>query len=68
MTNVTGDRARPGRNLRRPARRPPGHPGERRYTEATVSYTEGRPAVYVASCNGKAVATYPVTQTLSLGV
>ncbi len=41
---------------------------ERRYTEATVSYTKGRPAVYVASCNGKAVATYPVAQTLPLGV
>jgi hypothetical protein len=45
-----------------------GHPGERHYTEATLSYLEGRPAVYVASCNGKAVATYPVTQTLPLGV
>ena len=45
-----------------------GHPGERRYTEVTVSYANGRPAVYVASCNGKAVATYPVTQTLPLGI
>jgi hypothetical protein len=44
-----------------------GHPGERRYTEATLSYTKGRPAVYVTSCNGKVVATYPVTQTLPLG-
>jgi hypothetical protein len=45
-----------------------GHPGERRYTEATLSHTEGRPAVYAPSCNGKVVATYPVTQTLPLGV
>jgi hypothetical protein len=45
-----------------------GHPGELRYTEATLSYTKGRPAVYVTSCNGKVVATYPVTQTLPLGV
>ena len=44
-----------------------GHPGERRYAEATLSYTKGRPAVYVTSCNGKVVATYPVTQTLPLG-
>jgi hypothetical protein len=44
-----------------------GHPGERRYTEAILSYTKGRPAVYVTSCNGKVVATYPVTQTLPLG-
>jgi hypothetical protein len=45
-----------------------GHPGERRYTEATLSYPKRRPAVYAASCNGKIVATYPVTQTLPLGV
>ena len=45
-----------------------GHPGERRYTEATLSYTKRRPAVYATSCNGKVVATYPVTQTLPLGV
>ena len=44
-----------------------GHPGERRYTEATLSYTKRRPAVYATSCNGKVVATYPVTQTLPLG-
>lgn len=44
-----------------------GHPGERRYTEATLSYTKGRPAVYVTNCNGRVVATYPVTQTLPLG-
>ena len=45
-----------------------GHPGERRYTEATLSYTKRRPAVYATSCNGKVVATYPVTQTLPLGI
>jgi hypothetical protein len=45
-----------------------GHPGERRYTEATLSYTKRRPAVYATSCNGKVMATYPVTQTLPLGV
>jgi hypothetical protein len=45
-----------------------GHPAERRYTEATLSYTKGRPAVYTTSCNGKVVATYPVTQNLPLGV
>ena len=44
-----------------------GHPGERRYTEATLSYTKRRPAVYATNCNGKVVATYPVTQTLPLG-
>jgi len=44
-----------------------GHPGERRYTEATLSYPKGRPAVYVTSCNGTVVATYPATQTLPLG-
>jgi hypothetical protein len=45
-----------------------GHPGERRYTEATLSYTKRRPAAYATSCNGKVVATYPVTQTLPPGV
>ena len=45
-----------------------GHSGERRYTEATISYLKGRPAVYVMSCNGKAVATYPVSWTLPVGV
>ncbi len=45
-----------------------GHPGERRYTEATLSYTKRRPAVYATSCNGKVVATHPVTQTLPLGI
>jgi hypothetical protein len=45
-----------------------GHPGERRYTEATLSYTKRRPAVYATSCNGKVMATYPVTQTLPLGI
>ena len=41
-----------------------GHPGERRYTQATISYTKGRPAVYLRSCNGKVAATYPVSRTL----
>lgn len=45
-----------------------GHPGERRYTEATLSYPKRRPAVYATSCNGKVVATYPVSRTLPLGV
>ncbi len=45
-----------------------GHPAERRYTEATLSYPKRRPVVYVVGCNGKVVATYPVTQTLPLGV
>ena len=44
-----------------------GHPGQRRYTEATLSYPKGRPAVYVRSCNATVVATYPATQTLPLG-
>ena len=44
-----------------------GHPGERRYTEVTISYPKGRPAVYTIR-NGKVVATYPVSQTLPLGV
>ena len=45
----------------------PGHPAERRYTEATLSYPQGRPAVYVVKCKAKVVATYPVSQTLTLG-
>jgi len=45
-----------------------GHPGERRYTNVTLSYTNGRPAYYVTNCSGKVVATYPVTRTLPLGV
>jgi hypothetical protein len=45
-----------------------GHPAERRYTEATLSYPKGRPAVYVVKCNAKVVATYPVSQTLPLGI
>ena len=44
-----------------------GHPGGLRYTEATLSYPKGRPAVYVTNCTGKVVATYPVSQTLPLG-
>jgi hypothetical protein len=44
-----------------------GHPAERRYTEATLSYPKGRPAAYVVTCNTKVVATYPVSQTLPLG-
>ena len=45
-----------------------GHPAERRYTEATLSFPKGRPAVYVVKCNAKVVATYPVSQTLPLGI
>ncbi len=45
-----------------------GHPAERRYTEATLSYPKGRPAVYVVKCNAKVVATYPVSQTLPPGI
>ena len=45
-----------------------GHSSERRYTEATLSYTKGRPAIYATNCNDKVVATYPVTQILPLGV
>jgi hypothetical protein len=45
-----------------------GHPGERRYTEATLSYPRGRPVLYVVGCNGKVVATYPVSQTLPLAL
>ena len=44
-----------------------GHPGDRRYTQATLSYPQGRPAVYVPGCNGKVAATHPVSQTLPLG-
>jgi len=45
-----------------------GHPSERRYTEATITYTAGRPAVYTKNCSGKVVATYPVSWTVQLGV
>ena len=44
-----------------------GHPGERRFTKATLSYPKGRPAIYVTGCNGKVVATYPVIQKRTLG-
>ena len=43
-----------------------GHPGERRYTEATITYTAGRPPVYTKNCSGKVVPTYPVSWTLPL--
>jgi hypothetical protein len=43
-----------------------GNAGERRYTEATISYLKGRPPVYVLNCKGKAVATYPVSWTVPL--
>ena len=45
-----------------------GHPAERRYTEATLSYPKGRPAVYVVKCKATVVATHPVSQTLPLGI
>ena len=44
-----------------------GHPGELRYTKATLSYPKGRPAIYATGCNGKVVATYPVIQKRTLG-
>jgi len=44
-----------------------GHPGEHRYTKATLSYSKGRPAVYVTGCNGQVEATYPVIQARPLG-
>ena len=44
-----------------------GHPGERRYTKATLSYPKRRPAIYVTGCNGKVVAAYPVIQKRTLG-
>jgi hypothetical protein len=44
-----------------------GHPGEQRYTKATLSYPKGRPAIYATGCNGKVVATYPVIQKRTLG-
>lgn len=45
-----------------------GHPAERRFTEATLTYpTKKRPAVYVVTSNHKVVATYPVTQVVPLG-
>jgi hypothetical protein len=45
-----------------------GHSSERRYTEATVSYKKGRPAVYATNCAGKVVATHPISRTLPLAV
>jgi len=45
-----------------------GHPAERRYTETTLSYPKGRPVLYALNCNDKVVATYPVSQTLPLGI
>jgi hypothetical protein len=45
----------------------PGHPAERRYLQATLSYPKGRPPVYAMNCNHKVVATYPVTQAVPLG-
>lgn len=44
-----------------------GHPGERHFINATLSYPKGRPAIYVTGCNGKVVATYPVIQKRTLG-
>ncbi len=45
-----------------------GSPGERRYTEATISFTtKSRPPVYVLK-DGKLVPTYPVTETLPLNL
>ena len=44
-----------------------GHPGELRYTTATLSYPKGRPAIYVTGRNGSVVATYPVIQKRTLG-
>jgi hypothetical protein len=41
-----------------------GNPGERRYTEATISYLKARPPVYVLNCKGKVVATHPVSWTV----
>ncbi|HTZ91312.1 MAG TPA: hypothetical protein VMB74_02850 [Streptosporangiaceae bacterium] len=43
-----------------------GHRGERRYTEATLSYPKGRPPVYAKNCADKIVATHPISQTLIL--
>ena len=43
-----------------------GHPDQRRYTEVTITYTAGRPAVYTKNCSGKVVATYPVSWTRQL--
>ncbi|WP_052069078.1 hypothetical protein [Streptacidiphilus albus] len=43
-----------------------GHPGELRYTEATITYTAGRPAVYTRTCSGKVTATYPISWTRQL--
>ncbi len=36
-----------------------GHPSERRYLEANLSYPKGRPPVYAMNCDDKVVATYP---------
>jgi hypothetical protein len=44
-----------------------GHPGQRRYTKATLSYPKARPAMYVTGCNGTTVATYPAIQQRTLG-
>jgi hypothetical protein len=44
-----------------------GHPGERRYTETTLTYPKARPAVYTTS-GGKVKTTYPVSQVWPLGV
>jgi hypothetical protein len=44
-----------------------GHPGEWSYTKATLSYPKGRPAIYVTACDGRVVATYPVSQPRLLG-
>ncbi len=41
--------------------------GERRYTDATLTYPKARPAVYTTS-NGKVKATYPVSAVWPLGV
>jgi hypothetical protein len=45
-----------------------GHPADRRYTEATVSYPQNRPPFYVLNSSGKVVTTYPLSQTLPLGL
>lgn len=45
-----------------------GHPAERRYTQVTISYPQSRPPFYVLNSNGKVVTTYPLSQTLPLGL
>ncbi len=45
----------------------PGHPAERRYLQATLSYPKRRPPVYAMNSNHKVVATYPATQAVPLG-